>query len=142
MARRFVLCMSLAAIALAGPEMARARSGHKPTPPSASAVQPAGSQPDDARDTPPAAAFGGLALLSEAELRARLGQPDIARSEGAGAMWTYRLPDCALFVFFRSTAGQPLKVSGAAAGPRRRGQAPVPVETCIAEASQPHAPSS
>jgi len=91
--------------------------------------------PDAAdRDPPgPGQAFGGLAALSEAQARARLGAPDIARSEGSGAMWTYRLPDCALFVFFRSAAGQPLRVSGASAGPRRRGQAPPSVEACIAE---------
>ncbi len=49
-------------------------------------------------------------------------------------MWTYRLPDCALFVFFKAAEGQSLKVSGAATGPRRRGQPPTPVDACVAQA--------
>ena len=78
--------------------------------------------------------FGGLLGLDEAGARARLGAPDIARAEGAGALWTYRLTDCALFVFFKKAEGQPMKVSGAASGPRERGRAPLPVEACIAQA--------
>ena len=100
----------------------------------------AGGGGDAADDTPPpmeappsAPVYGGLRSLSETEARSRLGAPDIARNEGAGAMWTYRLADCALFVFFRAPGGQPLKVSGASSGPRSRGQTPIPVESCIAE---------
>lgn len=81
--------------------------------------------------TPP---FHGLLAADEMEVRSRLGAPDVARAEGAGAMWTYRLPDCALFVFFKSPQGQPLKVSGAASGPRVRGRTPPPVNECVAEA--------
>jgi hypothetical protein len=110
----------------------------KPTAPAAPAA-PASGSADTADDAPATPAFGGLASITEADARARLGPPDIARTDGAGAMWTYRLPDCALFIFFRSTAGQPLRVSGASAGPRRRGQPPAPIETCVAEASQPRA---
>ena len=78
--------------------------------------------------------FHGLLGVSDADARTRLGPPDLARAEGAGAMWTYRLPDCALFVFLRADPGQPLRVSGAASGPRRRGQSPPPVNQCLAEA--------
>ena len=49
-------------------------------------------------------------------------------------MWTFRQRNCALFVFFRADAGQVLKVSGAAAGQRRRGQQVATLEACIAEA--------
>jgi hypothetical protein len=147
MTRSFLLLLAAsAAVMLAGANPALARS-HKRTPSAAPATKPAvkATTPSDAQDDDappaPAAAYGGLATLNEAEARARLGQPDISRNEGAGAMWTYRMPDCALFVFFRSASGQPLRVSGAAAGPRRRGQAPVPVETCIAEALQSRAPA-
>ena len=136
--RKLVLIV-IALAAAAGAADARPRhTRHRTTRAATAAPARAevASGPDAAdRDPPgPSQAFGGLAALSEAQARARLGAPDIARSEGFGAMWTYRLPDCALFVFFRSAAGQPLRVSGASAGPRRRGQTPPSVETCIAEA--------
>ena len=66
----------------------------------------------------------------EAEARIRLGRPDIARREVGGAVWTYRRPGCVLFLYFR-TAGQELRVVGAAAGPRRRGEAAPAVEACL-----------
>ena len=77
--------------------------------------------------------FHGLLAASETEVKTRLGAPDLARAEGSGAMWTYRLPDCALFVFFRRPAGEPLKVSGAASGPRMRGRNPPPVNECLSQ---------
>ncbi|HEY5411336.1 MAG TPA: hypothetical protein VIJ94_11485 [Caulobacteraceae bacterium] len=81
--------------------------------------------------TPP---FHGLLAATEPEVTGRLGAPDLSRAEGAGAMWTYRLPDCALFVFFRRSGVEGLKVSGAASGPRMRGRNPPPVNECLAEA--------
>lgn len=78
--------------------------------------------------------FHGLLAASETEVKTRLGAPDVARAEGSGAMWTYRLPDCALFVFFKGIRGEALKVSGAASGPRVRGRSPPPVNECVAEA--------
>ncbi len=79
-------------------------------------------------------AFHGLMSASETDVTARLGKPDVSRAEGSGAMWTYRLPDCALFVFFRRSGTEALKVSGAAAGPRSRGRNPPPVNECVTEA--------
>lgn len=138
------LVLILAALATAAApgvsEAARARHKLRPAPPATADAHPAAPDAAAGLDAAgPTPSFGGLAALGEAEARARLGPPDIARSEGAGAMWTYRLNDCALFVFFRHAAGQPLRISGVSAGPRRRGQAPPPVETCIAEA-RPGAP--
>jgi hypothetical protein len=78
--------------------------------------------------------FHGLLAAGEAEVTSRLGQPDIRRTEGRGAMWTYRLPDCALFVFFKHSDSEGLKVSGAASGPRVRGRNPPPVNECLSEA--------
>ena len=84
-------------------------------------------------------AFHGLLGAAEAEVSGRLGKPEVSRAEGAGAMWTYRLPDCALFVFFRRSGTEGLKVSGAAAGPRSRGRNPPPVNECVTEALGRHA---
>ncbi len=101
---------------------------------------PKGALPQAASSLPaePAQKFHGLLAAAPEEVRAKLGQPDFSRGEGSGAMWTYRLPDCALFVFFKAPKGalpgMALKVSGAAAGPRVRGHAPPPVNACIAEA--------
>ncbi len=78
--------------------------------------------------------FHGLLAATEAETLSRLGAPDIRRAEGSGAMWTYRLPDCALFVFFKRSDADGLKVSGAASGPRTRGRNPPPVNECLSEA--------
>jgi len=85
--------------------------------------------------TPP---FHGLLAATQQEVTSRLGAPDVARAEGAGAMWTYRLPDCALFVFFRRSGTDGMKVSGAAAGPRTRGRNPPPVNECVTEALGRH----
>ena len=68
----------------------------------------------------------------EADVRARLGEPDIARREDGGAMWTYRLPACALYVYFRTAVREGLRVVGAATGPRRRGEAAPGVDACLA----------
>jgi hypothetical protein len=97
------------------------------TAPPKGVEQPAGPHP-----------FHGLMEADTTEVRTKLGAPDVARGEGAGAMWTYRLPDCALFVFFKAPKHAPAdagaRVSGAASGPRVRGQRPLPVNECIAEA--------
>ena len=119
--RKLVLIV-IALAAAGGPAGARPRHkaahAHAHAAPAAPASKPAAldAAPSEAdRDPPgPMPAFGGLAALSETQARDRLGAPDIARSEGSGAMWTYRLPDCALFVFFRAAAGQLL-------GPRQLG---------------------
>jgi hypothetical protein len=103
-----------------------------PKAPKAAAPETAAVKP------PPAQPFHGLMAADQAEVKTRLGSPDVARGEGAGAMWTYRLPDCALFVFFRGPKGASgdtvVRVSGAASGPRVRGQKPLPVNDCIAQA--------
>ena len=51
----------------------------------------------------------------------------------ASALWTYAWSDCALLVYFKSPDGRTLRVSGASAGPRRRGQATPTVDACIAQ---------
>ena len=77
-----------------------------------------------------------LSGLTQAEVRTRLGEPAIANGEGAGALWTYRLPDCALLVFFEDK-GRGLKVSGAEAGPKRRGEPKPALDACLAGAGKP-----
>jgi len=72
-----------------------------------------------------------LVGLTVKEVRARLGEPDVANGDGAGALWTYRLPECAVLVFFEDK-GRGLKVAGAEASPRRRGEAAPALETCLA----------
>ncbi len=84
----------------------------------------------------PKVAPGPLAGLTQAEVRTRLGEPAIANGEGAGALWTYRLPDCALLVFFEDK-GRGLKVAGAEAGPKRRGDPKPALEACLAGAGKP-----
>ncbi len=77
------------------------------------------------------AGLTGLLHAPPDRVKARLGDPAIARAEGKGAFWTYRAPRCALYIFFKDEGG--LKVSGAAAGPRQRGVAYADLDTCLAE---------
>jgi hypothetical protein len=88
-----------------------------------------------AKDTA-SAGLTGLLHASPDRVKARLGDPAIARAEGKGAFWTYRAPRCALYIFFKDTAsktGGGLQVSGAAVGPRQRGVAYADLDTCLAE---------
>ena len=80
----------------------------------------------------PGASFP-LARATPAEVKQWLGEPAVANEEGKGALWTYRLQDCALMVFFKDE-GTGLKVSGVATGPRRRGQPAPDAESCVAGA--------
>lgn len=114
----------LAEAAREGPELAKpTRRGREP------ARKPPLTEPAAEPATLTLAALRGRAPT---EVRARLGEPALAREEGAGAFWTYRLPDCALFVFFAGQGG--LKVTGAESGPLVRG-GPVPtVDACLAGA--------
>lgn len=72
--------------------------------------------------------------LDEARLKAAIGQPSLARNEGQGALWTYRLRSCALHVFLARDAAGALRVKGASAGPLKRGAATPQVDACVAEA--------
>lgn len=150
MVRTLALIVAASLLAFWVVRAARAAQSDHPTPAPAAAFDRAPDRsPDRSADRSPdrAAApagraekaeaghqFHGLLAASEIEVKTRLGAPDIARTEGSGAMWTYRLPDCALFVFFKGPQGQPLKMSGATAGPRVRGRSPPPVNDCVAEA--------
>jgi hypothetical protein len=79
--------------------------------------------------------LGALIHASPERVRARLGDPDVARAEGKGGLWTYRLQHCALFLFFHM-GPQGLRVSGASTGVRKRGEPLLDVKTCIASAVQ------
>jgi len=132
MSRNYTWLTGAAALLLCGGlavEAVKARTAPKPATAASASPAPAAEPPQR---------FHGLLSADETQVRARIGPPDVARSEGSGAMWTYRLPDCALFVFFRSpkgaAAGEPIRVSGAASGPRVRGRNPPPVNECISQA--------
>lgn len=76
-----------------------------------------------------------LAGADETTVSARLGEPLTARREGLGAMWTYRLPGCLLYVYFRHDGGA-FRVSALEAAPLTP-DAPRPAaETCLAEAER------
>ncbi len=112
-------------VALAGPTASAKAVKHR-----AEAKKPAPAQPITHGLT-------GLLHASPDRVRARLGEPSIARAEGKGAIWTYRAPRCALYIFFREDGG--LKVSGAAVGPRKRGVAAPDLDTCLVELEQSQA---
>ncbi len=71
------------------------------------------------------------------QVRAVLGEPDVAQTEGDGALWTWRLDACALMIAFRGGTGV-YHVTDIMAGPRHRGDAPISPAQCVAagEAAQ------
>jgi hypothetical protein len=121
-----LISMILAGVAL-GALPAWATGAKHPEPPR----KEAGETP--AREAP-SRGLSGLLHASPDRVKARLGDPAIARAEGKGAFWTYRAPRCALYIFFKDEGG--LKVSGAAAGPRKRGVPYPDLEVCLAELEQ------
>jgi hypothetical protein len=127
------LAAALLLAATALPALGRAAA----TPPRTSAVRSA-----PPRASRPQVTLAGLDGATEAETRTRIGAPDLARTEGLGALWTYRLENCALLVFFRSEGGGPRRLSGALSSPRRRGETPPTVDACLAEAAARAAPAA
>jgi hypothetical protein len=90
------------------------------------------------RASHPAAAQLTQATLvgrTDAELRTTLGAPELTRAEGDGAMYTYRLPGCALLVFLHKAEPSGYKVTGAQAGPLSRGGATPDVDACLKSAA-------
>ena len=93
-----------------------------------------------AQDIAPATEAVTLKALldrGEGDVRAKLGEPDVARREDGGALWTYRLPRCALYVFFRTAGREGLRVVGASTGPRRHGEVAPEVDACLAATGTP-----
>ena len=106
-------------------------------PPSELSSSPGRTRSDDRGLNPTVGhvdSFAALIGFDEARLKGVLGAPALARDEGQGSLWTYRLKSCALMVFLARDASGALKVKGGAAGPLVRG-APAPtVDACVAEA--------
>lgn len=117
---RIAPAAALAALILSGPSLAA--PGRAADKVEAGAVDP----PSE---------LGTLLHATGAQVKARLGDPDVARAEGKGAFWTYRLPHCALFLFFHD-GPRGLRVTGAATGPRKRGEPLLDVGACLASAVQ------
>jgi hypothetical protein len=128
MHRTPILLGLVVALAVAAAAEARPKKKPAPAPPPPAAVVAAPAP----APAPAAPTLASLMSASDDDVKARLGVPDIAREEGASAMWTYAWPDCALMVFFKSSDGRNLHVSGATAGPRRRNQTAPTVDACLA----------
>ena len=80
--------------------------------------------------------FQNLVGADDAGLKRALGEPETARAEGQGALWTYRLDSCALYVFLARDSAGVLRVKGGSTGPLVRG-APAPaLDACVAEAAR------
>jgi hypothetical protein len=115
-ASAFVLAVAVAAAAVPHPSSPKAPPKAEPSAASAKTSDP-------------------LAHDSPDQVRAKLGAPDIEHAEGGGALWTYRLERCALLVAFK-TGPKGLRVIDAFAGVRKRGETPLTLNACVAEAEQ------
>lgn len=81
-------------------------------------------------------AAGGQGAPTRAELERALGQPDIARQDGAGVALTYRLETCALLLLLEADARNAFRLTQAYPSARHPG-APAPsLDQCAAEAEQ------
>jgi len=123
-----LISVILVGVALAAPPVS-AKTVKHPSDPKKQAVSPSAKAPSET-----ARGLTGLLNAGPERVKARLGDPAIARAEGKGAFWTYRAPRCALYIFFKDQGG--LKVSGAAAGPRKRGVPYPDLDVCLAELEQ------
>jgi len=137
----------LAALALAaGAALLQACGGPQPTRDAATsgaAAPPAGSPAEpaiDARFVPaamtaapargPPRAAPNLAGLTDGDLVAIMGEPDLKRSEDGAEAWLYRSPACVLDVFLETTQpGGPPRVVLATARPV--GAVAVAEEACL-----------
>jgi hypothetical protein len=130
---------ALLAVALASAPLAAAAQAVTPRPEAAPLpLNPAPARPSVAESLParsPGAAVS-IAGFSEAQVRAKFGEPGVARREAGGAMWTYAGESCALFVFFQPQGREGLRVSGASAGPRQRNRPTPDIEACIAASTK------
>lgn len=81
------------------------------------------------------ATAGRADAASQREVERVLGAPDIARREGAGAAWTYRLENCALLLLFSADTRNEMRLSEVHPSARRSGAAAPSLEQCATEAS-------
>ena len=88
------------------------------------------SKGKEAADVETRSGADALVNATQAQVKAKFGEPDVARAEGSGAFWTYRLTDCALFVFFHKES-KGLRVSSVTAGPLKRGDATPDAAACV-----------
>lgn len=112
------------------------QSERKPEKPARSSRRGRAEKASPPAAEPPAPRTPTLATLrglTPEAVKAKLGAPVLERQDGAGALWTYRLPTCALLVFF-ADQGSGLKLVGAEAGPLVRGAVAPATDVCLAGA--------
>lgn len=125
---RFMIMLSalvlLSACATAAPDAA--------TPSRAEA--PASNQ-SSSRTAQMFATAGRSDAASQRDIERALGAPDIARQEGAGAAWTYRLENCALLLLFAADTRNEMRLAEVHPSARRAGAAAPSLDQCAAEAA-------
>ncbi len=80
------------------------------------------------------ATAGRANAASQRDVERVLGAPDIARQEGAGAAWTYRLENCALLMLFAADTRNEMRLTEVHPSARNGGTAPS-LDQCATEAS-------
>jgi hypothetical protein len=73
---------------------------------------------------------------TRADLERALGQPDVARQDGAGVALTYRLESCALLLLFEADSRNAFRLTRAHPGARQAGAAAPSLDRCAAEAER------
>lgn len=92
------------------------------------------SSPPRSRAAQLLAAAGGANAPSEEEIRRALGEPAIARRDGAGAALTYRFEQCGLLLLFERDPQNTLRLGEAHPSARRAGVSAPSLDACVAEA--------
>lgn len=118
---------ALAVVACATAPIPEAAPG-QPTQPVVS------SPPPRSRVAQLLAAAGGANAPSDEEVRRALGEPAIARRDGAGAALTYRFENCGLLLLFERDPQNTLRLAEAHPSARGAGAAAPSLDICVAEA--------
>lgn len=77
---------------------------------------------------------GGANAPSEEEIRSALGEPAIARRDGAGAALTYRFEQCGLLLLFERDSQNTQRLAEAHPSARRAGASAPSLDACTPDA--------
>jgi hypothetical protein len=105
-----------------------------PTAPGSTTPQATTPTPSPSRVAALLGQAGRADAPTQQAVEALLGQPDLARQDGAGAALTYRFEQCALLLLFTADGRNAMRLAQAHPSARRSGAEAPSLAQCAAEA--------